>query len=169
MSELALLGGKKAITKQAPAELFKWPIVTKEDEEAVLDVLRKGTMSGTDVTQKFEREFADWMGQSWALGFCNGTVLGVVSALLIGLYIWLLEGQTLLFAFATSGCIGVAMLVAMTVSGFIGTAVPLLFKRVGVDPAVASGPLITTFNDLVAVVAYYGLAWLLLLQTLQLV
>lgn len=102
-------------------------------------------------------------------GFFNGAALGGVSTLLIGLYIWLLKGETLLFAFATSGCIGVAMLVAMTVSGLTGTAIPMLFKRLRVDPAVASGPLITTVNDLVAVVAYYGLAWLLLLDTLHLV
>ena len=36
------------------------------------------------------------------------------------------------------------------------------------DPAVASGPLITTVNDLVAVVTYYGLSWLLLLQIMHL-
>ena len=36
------------------------------------------------------------------------------------------------------------------------------------DPIVASGPLITTINDLVAVIAYYGLAWLLLIQILHL-
>ena len=59
MSELALLGGKPAVSKQAPEELFHWPIVTKDDEEAVLEVLRRGAMSGTDVTVKFEREFAD--------------------------------------------------------------------------------------------------------------
>ena len=43
----------------------------------------------------------------------------------------------------------------------------ILFKRLGVDPAVASGPLITTVNDLVAVTAYYGLAWLLLIEVLH--
>ena len=85
MSELALLGGKKAVTMQAPEELFKWPIVTKEDEDAVLEVLRKGTMSGTDVTQKFEREFAEWMGQSWALGFCNGTASIQAAMFAVGL------------------------------------------------------------------------------------
>jgi magnesium transporter len=42
--------------------------------------------------------------------------------------------------------------------------VPIIFKKLKIDPAVASGPLITTINDLVAVVAYYGLAWLLLLE-----
>ena len=40
-------------------------------------------------------------------------------------------------------------------------------QRLGVDPAVASGPLITTVNDLVAVTAYYGLAWLLLIEVLH--
>ncbi|MEE0838999.1 MAG: magnesium transporter, partial [Acutalibacteraceae bacterium] len=54
----------------------------------------------------------------------------------------------------------------MTVSGFTGTFIPLIFKRIGIDPAVASGPLITTVNDLVAVVIYYGLAWVLLLNTI---
>ena len=38
------------------------------------------------------------------------------------------------------------------------------FHKLGIDPAVASGPLITTVNDLVAVVSYYGLAWILLIN-----
>ena len=45
----------------------------------------------------------------------------------------------------------------MVVSSLVGTIVPMLFKKIGVDPAVASGPLITTINDLVAIVVYYGL------------
>ena len=72
MSELALFGGPKAITKD-PGDLFKWPIITKEDEDAVLDVLRKGSMSGTDVTREFEKEFAAWQGLDLALGFSTGT------------------------------------------------------------------------------------------------
>ena len=58
-----------------------------------------------------------------------------------------------------------AMVLAMLASSLSGTIIPILFKKLGVDPAVASGPLITTINDLVAVVAYYGLAWLLLVNT----
>ena len=52
---------------------------------------------------------------------------------------------------------------AMLASSLSGTIIPILFKKLGVDPAVASGPLITTINDLVAVISYYGLTWLLLL------
>lgn len=100
------------------------------------------------------------------VGFCNGAVLGTISTGLIGLYIWLLKGSEAVTAFTTSGCIGLAMVLAMTVSSLTGTLIPMLFKKIKVDPAVASGPLITTFNDLVAVVAYYGLAWLFLISAL---
>ena len=56
----------------------------------------------------------------------------------------------------------------MLISSGVGTLVPMFFKKIGGDPAGASGPLITTVNDLVAVVTYYGLSWLLLLQVLHL-
>ncbi|HEY3418795.1 MAG TPA: DegT/DnrJ/EryC1/StrS family aminotransferase [Armatimonadota bacterium] len=69
---LALLGGAPTVTKD-PGDLFTWPIVTQEDEEAVLDVLRRGAMSNTEITRQFEREFADWMGMTYGLGYCNGT------------------------------------------------------------------------------------------------
>ena len=72
MTTLALLGGPKAVTR-APGDIFDWPIVTEEDEEAVLGVLRAGSMSGTDITKQFEKEFADWMGMKYALACCNGT------------------------------------------------------------------------------------------------
>ena len=69
---LALLGGPKAVPAENP-DLFRWPIITEEDEQAVLAVLRAGNMSGTDVTRQFEREFADWMGLPHALAHPNGT------------------------------------------------------------------------------------------------
>ena len=54
----------------------------------------------------------------------------------------------------------------MLLSSIFGTTIPILFQKMKIDPAVASGPFITTINDLVAVVTYYGLAWLLLLGQL---
>ena len=54
-------------------DALKWPIVTREDEEAVLDVLRRGAMSGTDITKLFEKEWGEWMGVKYALAYCNGT------------------------------------------------------------------------------------------------
>ncbi|MCR5273305.1 MAG: magnesium transporter [Lachnospiraceae bacterium] len=103
------------------------------------------------------------------VGFCNGFILGIASFVLVGLYIVVAKGKTFAFAYAVSGCIGGALLVAMVISSAVGTLIPLFFKKIDVDPAVASGPLITTVNDLVAVVTYYGLSWILLINTMGLV
>jgi perosamine synthetase len=70
--ELALLGGPRAITRD-PGDLFTWPIITRDDEEAVLDVLHRRAMSSSDVTIAFEKEFAAWQGRKFALGFSSGT------------------------------------------------------------------------------------------------
>ena len=102
------------------------------------------------------------------IGLCNGGLLGILSFAVIGFYIYLFKGKTLLFSYAVSGCIGVALLLAMLISSAVGTCIPLFFKKINIDPAVASGPLITTVNDLVAVVTYYGLGWILLIQVLHL-
>lgn len=97
------------------------------------------------------------------IGLLNGMILGALSFVFVGTYLWLVQGREPTLAFAVSGCLGMALTLAMMVSGITGTATPILFRRLGIDPAVASGPLITTVNDLVAVVTYYGLAWLLLI------
>lgn len=103
------------------------------------------------------------------IGFANGVILGMLAFAGVGIYICMAKGMSLQGAFAVSLCIGIALLLAMAVSSLVGTAVPMLFKQLGVDPAVASGPLITTVNDLVAVVTYYGLTWILLIEVLHLV
>ena len=102
------------------------------------------------------------------IAFSNGAILGILSFLVLGLYIALFKGKTWTFAYAVSGCIGLSLLVAMLVSSAVGTCIPLFFKKVGVDPAVASGPLITTVNDLVAVITYYGMSWIFLIEMFHL-
>lgn len=102
------------------------------------------------------------------IGLCNGGLLGLMSFVLIGLYIWLFKGKTLVFAYAVSACIGCSLLLAMLISSAVGTCIPLFFKKIHIDPAVASGPLITTINDLVAVISYYGMSWIFLIEILHL-
>ena len=76
MSEykLAIKGGPKAIPEQPYPELFKWPIIGPEEDEAVLDVLHNNKFSGTDITEKFQEEFAAWIGAKYAIAYCNGTM-----------------------------------------------------------------------------------------------
>ena len=94
----------------------------------------------------------------------NGLALGGISFLIVSGYLFVFGAYSATFVFAAAGCVGLAMCFAMAISGFTGAAIPICLYRCGVDPAVASGPLITTVNDLVAVVSYYGLAWALLLK-----
>lgn len=102
------------------------------------------------------------------VGFCDGLLLGLVSFLCIGIYIMLAKAKLALYAFSVSGCVGTALMVAMTISSLVGTVVPIVLHKIHIDPAVASGPLISTVSDLVAVVTYYGLSWLLLLNIIGL-
>ncbi|MCD8036755.1 MAG: magnesium transporter, partial [Clostridiales bacterium] len=103
------------------------------------------------------------------VGFSNGVILGALAFTFVGAYIMLAKARTPLFSFAVSGCIGVSLITAMVVSSAVGTSIPIFFKKIKVDPAVASGPLITTVNDLVAVVAYYGIVWIMLINVLGIV
>lgn len=103
------------------------------------------------------------------VGFLNGMLLGVLAFIFIGLYVWIFKKNAVWSAFAISGCVGFSLMVAMVISSLVGTLIPMFFHKIKIDPAVASGPLITTVNDLVAVVTYYGLAWLLLIEMLHLI
>ena len=75
-----LLGGSKSIA-DGEEELFQWPVVTEEDEQAVLEVLRSGTMSRIEITRQFESEFAAYIGTAFSLAYPNGTM-----ALLAAMY-----------------------------------------------------------------------------------
>lgn len=94
----------------------------------------------------------------------NGVALGAISFAIVSAYLLIFASYEATFIFAAAGCVGLAMCFAMAISGLTGSAIPICLYRLGIDPAVASGPLITTINDLVAVLSYYGLAWALLLN-----
>jgi magnesium transporter len=88
---------------------------------------------------------------------------GIVAAACLGL------GDSLLGGGATSpeplllaGAVGTSLLAVMTFGAMLGTAVPLISHRVGIDPAVATGPVLTTSIDLIGVLMYFviSVTWL---------
>lgn len=101
------------------------------------------------------------------VGLVNGLILGGLSTALVGVYLMLFKSQAPGLAFSMSLCTGLALLASIVLSSLSGTVIPILFKHWKVDPAVASGPLITTVNDLIAVVSFYGLVWVLLIGVLH--
>jgi len=84
MEKLALLGGTPAVQSENK-ELFAWPIIGEEDEAAALDVIRNNKYSGTDITEKFQEEFAEWQGRKYAIAYCNGTLSLYAAMFAIGL------------------------------------------------------------------------------------
>ena len=98
------------------------------------------------------------------IGFINGASLGIMALVFLGFYIHIFKKYAWMSAFLISSCVGLSLIVAMVVSSLVGTIIPMFFHKIHIDPAVASGPLITTVNDLVAVVTYYGLAMIFLVE-----
>lgn len=104
------------------------------------------------------------MFKEMRLALLNGVVIGIISFSIVNVYLFAFASYGLVFTMSAALCVGAAMCFAMTISGLMGALIPITLYRFGIDPAVASGPLISTVSDLVAVVSYYGLAWALLLQ-----
>lgn len=82
----------------------------------------------------------------------NGLVVGLIA----GGYTFIIGEPRLFFVVATS------LLAVVLLASFMGTVTPLLLNRIGINPAVASGPFITTANDLIGIGVYFLIAqWLL--------
>ena len=103
------------------------------------------------------------------IGFINGLILGLLS--FGGVFLFLLATGKIIRtgdaefilndAIMVSFIVSLSLFVAMTISTVVGTIIPIFLKKIKIDPAVASGPFISTLNDICAVLIYYGLATIL--------
>ena len=101
-------------------------------------------------------QLARWWVPLWRQ-MLTSTILGGVCALVVGVAGLLWHG-TVAFAIV----VATSMFISVNVSGVAGTAIPLLSKRFGFDPALAAGPFATAFQDVVGVTIFLSLATLLL-------
>ncbi|MFN5333430.1 MAG: magnesium transporter, partial [Bacteroidota bacterium] len=94
--------------------------------------------------------------------FLKGFLVAILNGLVLGGFVFLvvvfLYGFESLFGIT----VGVALFCVVLLSSFMGTVTPLVLHRIGVNPAIASGPFITTTNDLLGLAVYFGVAVLLL-------
>src|SRR5688500_10577113 len=84
MTAPALLGGSPAVTLDQ-TEANRWPVITNEDESAVLDVLRSGELSTHRVTRDLEQDYREYFGVRHALSHCNGTAALLAAYFAVGL------------------------------------------------------------------------------------
>lgn len=78
---------------------------------------------------------------------------GVILAMLLLLFTWIWKGD-----FLTALAISLSLIAVIVVAGFIGTFTPLFLHKRGIDPAIATGPFITTSNDIFGILIYFMIA-----------
>ena len=87
------------------------------------------------------------------LALLNGFIL----AILLLTFTWIWKGS-----FATALAISLSLIVVIVVAGFIGTFIPLFLHKRNIDPAIATGPFITTSNDIFGILIYFWIAKMIL-------
>lgn len=98
------------------------------------------------------------------IAFFNGILIGIMSFVVVSAYLMITHtvidpsiGYNIFDIFKTSGVVSISLLISMVISGLIGTLIPIILQKCKIDPAVASGPFITSINDIMAIVVYYGI------------
>jgi len=110
----------------------------------------RGIATGRVSTTDFLKIVVKQLGVGAILGCMYGVMLGVTT-----FFIYPANPRM-------SFVVGLSIFNSMTIAAFIGTILPIMFFKLGKDPAVASGPFMSTAMDLVGVGAYFGIAVLLL-------
>lgn len=82
---------------------------------------------------------------------------GVILAAVLLLFTWAYKGD-----FLTALAISISLIIVIIVAGLIGTFIPLFLDKRGIDPAIATGPFITTSNDIFGILIYFWIAKLVL-------
>jgi magnesium transporter len=116
-----------------------------QSSSIVVRGLATGKIDFTNIRKTITKEFA------------IGLIIGLVCGILGGIIGFVLHHNLILGIVVFP-----AMFVAITVGSMLGVLVPLFFKKINIDPAVASGALISTSNDLIAINTYFLLAALCL-------
>lgn len=125
------------------------------------------TILGLSDTELDRKHIWRIVGKEVRIGFLNGCIAGSIACIVVGLFIMFFKQSSLTIhgitvaPFVISGIIGSTLVVGMTIASFIGCIVPITFKKIHIDPATASGPFITSLNDILTVFIYFGIVMLL--------
>nr|WP_262918693.1 magnesium transporter [Belliella filtrata] len=119
-----------------------------------------GIQSSSLVVQSLASKsvFDDTPWQRFVKGFLIALLNGLVLGTFVFLVVKFIYGHEAIFGFT----IGLAMFCVVLLASFMGTVTPLVLNRFGINPAIASGPFITTANDLIGLAVYFGVAMMLL-------
>ncbi|MFW5893040.1 MAG: magnesium transporter [Bacillota bacterium] len=110
------------------------------------------------------------LSQEVGIGIINGIILGflgfVTATVFLNMAPMGVVKEEMVQPAEIGLVVGLSIALALTVSTMLGSMIPLVLSKLKVDPAVASGPFITTLNDITALALYFGLASALILTVL---
>ena len=83
-----------------------------------------------------------------------GMAMGIIAGILISFFSLIIDSKH----HVLSVIVGFSLFMSITISGLMGAAIPFVLNRFNIDPAVAAGPFITNFNDVISIFIYLSLA-----------
>lgn len=117
-----------------------------------------GVQSATIMARYLSNNQLDW-SDAWHSTFKEarvGLLLGIICGLGVGGFAYLMNGLNMMIT------VMLAMVCGMTTAATTGTIIPVVMKQLGFDPALATGPFVTSFNDVLATSVYFTIAFNLL-------
>ena len=161
-----LMTGFEVVVSALPIIVFFQTLVLgmsgNTGTQSLAVTIRNISNSNTSKKQTFKLLFKELR-----VGFVNGLILGLLAVSFVFVFLLITnqgvtsEAFVFLEALKASLIVASSLLMSMTISSMVGALVPILFKKIHIDPAVASGPFITTINDLTSLVVYYLLSAIL--------
>ncbi|MEL6483644.1 MAG: magnesium transporter [Bacteroidota bacterium] len=147
----AIMGGFEAMIAKHAILFFFTPLIAAMAGNV-------GVQSSAIIVQGLANDdlkggIANRLWKEMLLALLNGVILAV----LLLLFTWLWKGD-----FNTALAISISLIVVIVVAGIIGTFIPLFLDQRGIDPAIATGPFITTSNDIFGILIYFYIAKLVL-------
>lgn len=130
------------------------------------------TILGLSDTKLNAKTIWKTVGKEVRIGFLNGLIAGSIATLVVGVFIYIFKLDSVSIVnkngieiavnpFLISGIIGTTLILGMSIASFIGCIVPITFKKIKIDPSTASGPFITSLNDIITVFLYFGVVMIL--------
>nr|WP_319392564.1 magnesium transporter [uncultured Desulfobacter sp.] len=116
-------------------------------------IMVRGIATGRVNIRDFTKMLKKELGVGFILGVLYGTLIGSVAKF---------RFMTEPFSWGVASSVSISIVAAMSVAALVGTTVPLVFERLNIDPAVATGPFVTTFMDLSSIFCYFTISRILL-------
>jgi len=115
-----------------------------------------GTQSATIIVRALAVGRISLVGGNWSIirrEVLVGLIMGTLYGILVGLVAWAVAGSPYYGL-----TVGLAFVAGMIIASGVGASLPIVLSRIGFDPAVATGPLVTTAVDILGIAAYFGIA-----------